>query len=93
MLKKPELKFIIEASIKVRNGRLRIFPQLILNQLEEFNLKHASNLNQDSTLEDVSYYFRKYYNDLSIYDFDDNKTVTKAKFDNLFYPYAYFKDW
>lgn len=92
MLKKPELKFIIEASIKVRNGRLRIFPQLILNQLEEFNLKHASNLNQNSTFEEVSNYFRKCYNDLSILDFDDNKTATKAKFDNLFYPYAYVKD-
>lgn len=92
MLKQSELRFIIEASIKVRDRRLRIFPQLIFNQLAAFNAKYASNLTQDSTFEDVSCYFRKHYNDLSILDFDDNKTITKAQFDKMFYPYAYVKD-
>ena len=52
----------IECNAKVRNGKIRIFPKEVILNFVEFNSKFKTKFNYNSTLDEVSCYFRKYHN-------------------------------
>lgn len=74
---------VLEAGF-VREGKIKIFPQMIINDLEEFNNKFETSLTHDSYSHDIMEYLRKIYNDYTFFDYSQSRHKTKEWFNEQF---------
>ena len=85
-------KEVILSSSLVRDGKIKVFPQSIINNLEEFNEKYNTNFTYESLSNDIVEYLRKIYNNFTNFDYSHLKCKSKDKFNEIYLPYAYVVD-
>lgn len=92
MKKFSPAKNVVLATKLVSEGKIKVFPQTIINNLEEFNDMFATNFTYDSYSYDIIEYLRKIYNKHTFSDHSDTKHKSKEWFNNRFYPYSFVVD-
>lgn len=85
-------KEVILSSSLVRDGKIKVFPQSIINNLEEFNEKYNTDFTYESFSNDIVEYLRKTYNNFTNFDYSNLKCKSKDKFNEIYLPYAYVVD-
>lgn len=80
------------ATRRVFDGKINIFPKVIISNLDEFNEKFNTSFTQDSFADDIIEYLRKTYNKLACCDHSYNKQNTKQWFNETFKSYAIVHD-